>query len=183
MKDKMKTSQTGLDLIKKFEGCKLTAYQDLVGVWTNGWGNTHNVDPSSTITQEQADADLVKNVSDDELLVTHFVTSDINQNQFDALLSFAYNCGFHNLQVSTLLVKVNFGDFDGAAQEFLRWNHAGGKVLAGLTIRRQAESDLFQTAAVALAAVVEPMPVATPVVEPKVIEEVLQEPTGEPSWT
>ena len=186
MKDKMKTSQTGLDLIKHFEDCKLTAYQDSVGVWTNGWGNTHNVDPNATISQDQADADLIKNIGDDELLVTHFVTSDINQNQFDALISFAYNCGFHNLQKSTLLVKVNDGDFDGAAQEFHRWDHAGGKVLKGLTLRRQAESDLFLKELdpiLSVESIVEPVPVATPVVEPEVVEEVLQESTGEPSWT
>jgi len=141
-----KYSSNGLALTKEFEGCRLTAYQDSVGVWTIGYGHT-GPDvrwPGQRITQEQAEGLLMKDIKRFEDGVNRYVTWPwINQNQFDALVDFAFNLGLGNLASSTLLKKINGGDLKGAAEEFLRWDKAGGKVLAGLTRRRKAERDLF----------------------------------------
>lgn len=145
----MKISQAGIDLIKSFEGCYLKAYKCPAGVWTIGWGTTepiNGVKPHAgmKITQKQADDLLVKNLKNYEDTVNKYVTyKGFNQNQYDALVSFAYNCGCGALKTSTLLKKLNKGDVQGAANEFLRWNKANGKVLTGLTRRRNAEKELF----------------------------------------
>ncbi|WP_208952189.1 lysozyme [Rahnella sp. ChDrAdgB13] len=144
----MQTSQKGLELIKHFEGCELTAYQDSVGVWTIGYGWTQPVNgvpvgAGMTITQSVADELLVTGVVQYEQGVSRLVAVPLNQNQFDALVDFAYNLGVSALAGSTLLKKLNAGDYVGAADEFLRWNKAGGKVLSGLTRRRAAERELF----------------------------------------
>lgn len=144
----MKISGNGFNLIKQFEGCKLTAYQDSVGVWTIGYGWTQPVDgkPVSkgmTITQQKANDLLTEGVAQYEKGVTNLVTVSVNQNQFDALVDFAYNLGVNALKGSTLLKKLNAGDYSGAANEFTKWNKAGGKELAGLTRRREAEKSLF----------------------------------------
>lgn len=139
----MKMSDAGLALTEKFEGLRLQAYQDIVGVWTNGYGNTHNVVPGSTITLDQAISDLRDNIAGAEYVVNRVVTVPLKQGQFDALVDFVFNLGAGNFQSSTLLRKLNAKDYAGAAAEFNKWNHAGGKVVAGLTARRQAETDLF----------------------------------------
>lgn len=139
----MKISNNGIDLIKQFEGCRLTAYQDSVGVWTIGYGHTKGVKNGDSITQAQADAFLRDDVQVAESDVTRLVKVTLSQNQFDALVSFTYNLGVRSLSTSTLLRKLNAGDTKGAADEFLRWNKAGGKVLNGLTRRREAEQSLF----------------------------------------
>lgn len=140
----MKISQTGLDLIKSFEGLKLKAYQDVVGVWTVGFGSTGpHVKPGMVITAKQAEDLLRDDVSRFEACVSKQVTVALSQNQFDALVSFAFNLGCGNLGSSTLLKKLNAKDYAGAAAEFPKWNRAGGKVLAGLTRRREAEKALF----------------------------------------
>ena len=144
----MKLSKVGIDLIKSFEGCYLKAYKCPAGVWTIGWGTTEPIDgvkphEGMVITQKQADELLIKNLNGYENAVNEYVTYSINQNQFDALVSFAYNCGNGALKTSTLLKKLNAGDVHGAANEFLRWNKANGKVLNGLTRRREAERKLF----------------------------------------
>ena len=144
----MKLSKVGIDLIKSFEGCYLKAYKCPAGVWTIGWGTTEPIDgvkphEGMVITQKQADELLIKNLNGYENAVNEYVTYSINQNQFDALVSFAYNCGNGALKTSTLLKKLNAGDVHGAANEFLRWNKANGKVLSGLTRRREAERKLF----------------------------------------
>lgn len=139
----MNISQTGIKLIQSFEGCVLHAYKDAVGVPTIGWGHTGGVTLDQKITQAQADTLLIKDLQKFEDGVDKAVTREINQNQFDALVSFSYNCGLGNLGKSTLLKKVNAGDFVGAAKEFAKWNKAGGEVLAGLTKRRKAEAELF----------------------------------------
>ena len=144
----MNISKVGLDLIKSFEGCQLKAYKCPAGVWTIGWGTTEPINgikphEGMIITQQHADELLIKNLKGYENAVNKYVTYSINQNQFDALVSFAYNCGNGALKTSALLKKLNAGDVQGAANEFLRWNKANGKVLNGLTRRREAERKLF----------------------------------------
>ncbi|EPV8635277.1 lysozyme [Enterobacter hormaechei] len=144
----MQTSDKGIALIKEFEGCKLTAYQDSVGVWTIGYGWTQPVDGKSiragmTIKQETAERLLKTGLVSYESDVSRLVKVGLTQGQFDALVSFTYNLGSRSLSTSTLLRKLNAGDYTGAADEFLRWNKAGGKVLKGLTRRREAERALF----------------------------------------
>ncbi|MFX2580359.1 lysozyme [Enterobacter hormaechei] len=144
----MQTSEKGIALIKQFEGCKLTAYQDSVGVWTIGYGWTQPVDgkpirSGMTIKQETAERLLKTGLVSYESDVSRLVKVGLTQGQFDALVSFTYNLGARSLSTSTLLRKLNAGDYTGAADEFLRWNKAGGKVLNGLTRRREAERALF----------------------------------------
>ncbi|CAH3840489.1 glycoside hydrolase family protein [Enterobacter cloacae] len=144
----MQTSDKGIALIKQFEGCKLTAYQDSVGVWTIGYGWTQPVDgkpirAGMTIKQETAERLLKTGLVSYESDVSRLVKVGLTQGQFDALVSFTYNLGARSLSTSTLLRKLNSGDYAGAANEFLRWNKAGGKVLNGLTRRREAERALF----------------------------------------
>lgn len=143
----MRTSQRGLSLIKSFEGLRLRAYQDAVGVWTIGYGATRGVKAGMSISKEQAERMLLNDVQCFEPEVQRLITAPLNQNQWDALLSFTYNLGAANLESSTLRRLLNAGNYLGAAEQFLRWNKAGGKVLAGLTRRRQAERDLFMEAA------------------------------------
>ncbi|MBS6132789.1 MAG: lysozyme [Enterobacter cloacae] len=144
----MQTSEKGIALIKQFEGCKLTAYLDSVGVWTIGYGWTQPVDgkpirAGMTIKQETAERLLKTGLVSYESDVSRLVKVGLTQGQFDALVSFTYNLGARSLSTSTLLRKLNAGDYAGAADEFLRWNKAGGKVLNGLTRRREAERALF----------------------------------------
>lgn len=144
----MQISDKGISLIKQFEGCKLTAYQDSVGVWTIGYGWTQPVDgkpirAGMTIKQEAAERLLKTGLVSYESDVSRLVKVGLTQGQFDALVSFTYNLGSRSLSTSTLLRKLNAGDYAGAADEFLRWNKAGGKVLNGLTRRREAERALF----------------------------------------
>ena len=144
----MQTSDKGIALIKEFEGCKLTAYQDSVGVWTIGYGWTQPVDgkpirAGMTIKQETAERLLKTGMVSYGSDVSRLVKVGLTQGQFDALVSFTYNLGARSLSTSTLLRKLNAGDYAGAADEFLRWNKAGGKVLNGLTRRREAERALF----------------------------------------
>ena len=140
----MNISQKGISLIKSFEGLSLKAYKDSVGVTTIGYGSTGpHVSMGQTITEAQAESLLKNDLSRFEKGVSDLVTAPLNQNQFDALVSFSFNLGLGNLKSSTLLRKLNSLDYSGAAKEFERWNKAGGKVLAGLTRRRIAERDLF----------------------------------------
>ncbi|MWT35090.1 glycoside hydrolase family protein [Escherichia coli] len=144
----MQTSDKGIALIKQFEGCKLTAYQDSVGVWTIGYGWTQPVDgkpirAGMTIKQETAERLLKTGLVSYESDVSRLVKVGVTQGQFDALVSFTYNLRARSLSTSPLLRKLNAGDYTGAADEFLRWNKAGGKVLNGLTRRREAERALF----------------------------------------
>lgn len=139
----MKTSQRGIDLIKSFEGCELKAYRDSVGVLTIGYGHTVGVKDGDRITQEQADAILASDLAIYEDGVRSLVRRTMTQGQFDALVSFSFNVGLGALGKSTLLRMLNSGDYAGASQQFARWNKAGGKVLNGLTRRREAERALF----------------------------------------
>lgn len=140
----MHTSQKGLDLIKSFEGLRLTAYKCPADVWTIGYGTTAGVKPGQTITKERAEELLREDVKRFEEQVLRLVKMPLTQGQFDALTSFVYNLGAGNLSNSTLLRLLNAGDYAGAAAQFERWNKAGGKVLAGLARRRAAERALFE---------------------------------------
>lgn len=145
----MKLNKAGADLIKSFEGCKLTAYKCSANKETIGYGNTFYEDGTpvklgDTITQERAESLFVMISDSFAAKVKPLITSTVNENQFGALVSFAYNCGIANLRSSTLLRKVNANPNDMTIRnEFARWNKAGGKVLAGLTRRRKAEADLY----------------------------------------
>ena len=136
-------SDRGADLIKAAEGLRLTAYRCPAGVWTIGFGHTANVKEFDTCTIEQADALLFEDCFEAEEAVKQLVKVPINQNQFDALVSFTFNLGVTRLEKSTLLRKLNTGDYIGCALEFPRWNKAGGKILPGLVKRRLEEQTLF----------------------------------------
>ena len=139
----MVISQNGIDLIKSFEGCELKSYLCPAKVWTIGYGHTSGVKRGDEINQAQAERYLKADLIQFEKDVIKLVKVPINQNQFDALVSFAYNCGTRALSGSTLLRKLNAKDYAGAADEFERWNKADGKVLPGLVRRRAAEKRLF----------------------------------------
>ena len=141
----MKYSDKGMALTESFEGLSLQPYKDVAGIWTDGYGNTHGVVPGVTITMEQAVTDLASNIEGAEFVVNKVVTVPLTQNQFDALVDFVFNLGSGNFQSSTLLRKLNAGDYPGASQEFPKWNHAGGVEVAGLTRRRLAEQQLFNS--------------------------------------
>lgn len=141
----MRTSQKGINLIKQFEGCSLQAYKCPAGKWTIGYGHTKGVKQGQKITQAKAEELLKSDLINYEKGVTKAVKVPINQNQYDALVSFSYNVGLAALRTSTLLKKLNKKDYTGAANEFMRWNKANGKVLNGLTKRRAAEQKLFKT--------------------------------------
>jgi len=141
----MKINQRGLDVIKSFEGCKLSAYLCPAKVWTIGYGHTGaDVKQGMNISLTQADDLLKKDLAKFEDGVTKLVTNVINENQFSALVSFAYNCGLGNLKSSTLLRKLNINPQDITIKnEFAKWNKAAGRELAGLTRRRKVESELY----------------------------------------
>ncbi|HHB6968712.1 TPA: lysozyme [Klebsiella pneumoniae] len=147
----MQISNNGIALIKRFEGCRLTAYPD-PGTggypWTIGYGWTGKVDgkpikPGMNIDDATADRLLRTGVVSFEQAVSQMLKVSVTQNQYDALVSLAYNIGTRALSTSTLMKKLNAGDVKGAADEFLRWNRSGGKVMAGLTNRRKAEREVF----------------------------------------
>ena len=131
-------------MVKHFEGFEDTAYLCPANVWTIGYGRTKNVREGDRITEPQAERDLQEELEEFGAQVLGVVDVSLTQNEFDALASWTYNLGVGNLQSSTLLKKLNAGDKDSVPSEMLRWNKAAGKVLAGLTTRRQAEADLWQ---------------------------------------
>jgi len=139
----MNLGYNGTKLLKFFEGCRLTAYQDSVGVWTIGYGHTKGVFEGMSITQEEAEQMLLTELEEYEGYVEKYVTVPLTQNQFDALVVWVYNLGPTNFRKSTLLKELNSGNYTAAGQEITKWNKAGGKVLAGLVKRREAEALLF----------------------------------------
>lgn len=139
----MKINQTGLDLIKRFEGLETKAYRCPAGILTIGYGHTTGVKEGDTCTPEQAEAWLREDCQVAELTVSANVNVPLNQNQFDALVSFIFNLGSGNFVKSTLLKKLNTSDYRGAADELDRWVNAGGRKLPGLVKRRAAEKALF----------------------------------------
>jgi lysozyme len=137
-------SQSGLKLTEHFEGVRLEAYQDVRGVWTIGYGHTGpDVYPGLKITQTVAEALLISDVHKAESCVNQCVTVTITQNEFDALVDFTFNDGTVAFARSTLLKRLNSGDYAGAAGQFALWVNAGGHKISNLVIRRQAEHDLF----------------------------------------
>jgi lysozyme len=139
----MRINDEGLELIKQFEGLRLRAYKDAVGVTTIGFGHTRTAKDGMVITEQQAEDLLREDLKDAEQGVTRVVKVPLGSNEFSALVSFVFNLGIGNLSKSTLLKKLNAGDRVGASGEFLKWNKAGGRVLNGLTRRREAERRLF----------------------------------------
>lgn len=144
MKNKMQISQQGIEALKFFEGLRLTVYKDSAGLDTIGYG--HLVKPGesfTTITEAEAEQLLKADISYAEDAVNRLVKVDLDQNQYDALVSFVYNVGAGAFADSTLLKRLNYGDYQGAANELDRWNKAGGRVIDGLVSRRYHEKRLF----------------------------------------
>ena len=139
----MKISNNGLQLIKHFEGLVLKAYKCPAGVWTIGYGHTKDVQPGDEWSESHADHMLEVEMEEYEGYIHDSVTAPINQDQFDALVSWVYNLGGGNLNASTMLKVLNAGQYEEVPAQMMRWNKAGGKVLEGLTRRRQAEANLF----------------------------------------
>lgn len=142
----MITSDKGIELIKSHEGLRLDAYLDAVNIWTIGYGHTgDDVYEGLQIDEDESVRLLRSDLHAAEDCVDSYVDVKISQEQFDALVSLVYNIGCKAFRNSTLLKLLNGENYEGAAEQFHRWNKAGGKVLAGLTKRRQDEFDLFVT--------------------------------------
>jgi len=144
----MKTSKAGRDAISGHEGVRLKAYRDSAGIWTIGVGHTAAAGPPKpvpgmTISQDECDDILSRDLEKFEAVIDAAVTVPLNQNEFDALVSLVFNIGGGAFGRSTVRRKLNAGDRAGAADAFLMWNKAGGRVVRGLTIRRKAERALF----------------------------------------
>lgn len=139
----MKVSLAGRELIKEFEGFRNAAYQDVVGVWTIGYGFTEGVKPGQRMTLGQASARLATELARYESAVLAACKVPPNQNQFDALCSLAWNIGTGAIARSSVIKAHNRGDFQSAARAFGLWNKAGGKEWPGLTRRRAAEAALY----------------------------------------
>ena len=139
----MNISQEGLGLIKKFEGCELNSYKCAAGVWTIGYGSTHGIEEGMSISKSRAEELLLEDISEFEDHVMNNVKVSLNQNQFDAMVSWTFNLGAGNLKSSTLLKVLNGNDYEDVPEQIKRWNKAGGKVLEGLIRRREAEALLF----------------------------------------
>jgi lysozyme len=155
MNEDRKLTPAGANLIKHFEGClkqvgpdQFKAYSCPAGVLTIGHGHTNHhgrkFNSGDMWSRDECDAEFLSDMAGFERDVRKYVKVPLQPWQFDALVSFTYNCGAGALQKSTLLKKVNAGDFEGAAKEFHKWNKANGKTLSGLTRRRASESLLFQ---------------------------------------
>lgn len=139
----MKTGTKGIELIKMSEGLRLETYADSVGILTIGYGHTRTATPGMKITEAMAETLLLGDLCQCEMTLSS-LDLKLNQNQFDACVSFIFNLGGGNFKNSTLLKKIKVNPNDPSiADEFLRWDKAGGKVLAGLTVRRQAEASLY----------------------------------------
>jgi lysozyme len=151
-------TQAGIDLVKSFEGCRLTAYQDdsPARLWTVGYGSTHEVTPGMVITAEDAESRLAADLETIALLVkTYLRDTELEDNQFSAVVSFCFNVGFGKDGVkdgfaclaaggpSTMLKCLLQGDINGASEEFPKWDKIGGAVSAGILRRRMAEKALF----------------------------------------
>jgi lysozyme len=138
-----KTNKAGIELIKHFEGLHTEAYLCPANVWTIGYGHTAGVRKGQLITEAEAEEFLIEDLSSAEKSVDRFITCELNDNHFAALVSFTFNLGAGNLKTSTLRRKLNGGDYDAVPSELARWVKAGGKTLSGLVRRRAAEGELF----------------------------------------
>lgn len=143
----MRTGPAGIALIKSFEGLRLEAYKDIVGVWTIGYGHTGDVEPGQRITKAQAHDLLAADLVPREAAVGRLSSVSLNQNEFDALVSFVYNLGEDAFRRSSLRRELNANNRQAAADWFLAWDKArvGGKLVRvkGLSNRRAAERELF----------------------------------------
>ncbi|MCT8350166.1 lysozyme [Photorhabdus temperata] len=139
----MQISEKGLKALKGYEGCNLTAYRCPAGVWTIGYGHTRGVKPGDVVTEQQAEQFLLDDLAPVYLTIEANVKVPLTQGQLDALCSFIFNCGTGAFVRSTLLKKLNAGDYRGAVGQFMEWNKAGGRVLPGLDARRASERTMF----------------------------------------
>ncbi len=136
-------SIAGRELTESFEGCQLSAYQDVKGVWTIGYGHTNGVMPGDTCTQQDAEDWLQQDIQWAAHAVAAEVNVELTQGEFDALVDFVFNVGSGNFRTSTLLKMLNAGDYAGAAHQLEQWDMSGGKHVAGLLRRRLAEEKEF----------------------------------------
>jgi lysozyme len=144
MENRLFYTLDGLHLTQQFESCRLTAYQDVKGVWTIGWGHTGpEVVEGLVWTQAQADAALQADIQWAVNVVNHLVTFQLTQEEFNATVDFVFNVGSGNFASSTLLKDLNAGNLTDAAAQFERWDKSGGQVIAGLLRRRNAEAQEF----------------------------------------
>ncbi|HVW56009.1 MAG TPA: lysozyme, partial [Rhizobiaceae bacterium] len=157
----------GLELIKSFEGLRLQAYRDSVGIWTIGYGHTAGVKAGQTITEVQASQFLLADLSDAEGAVEKFVTVPLNDNQFAALVSLTFNIGAEAFRRSTLRKKLNAGDYAAVPGQLTLWVKGAGKTIPGLVRRRKAESDLWNTPSIAASATQKPVQPPPPVPAPE----------------
>lgn len=140
--------QAAVNLVKQFEGCRLDAYPDVgtgAAPWTIGYGHTGLVNAGDSISSADAERLLGIDLAKAGASVESLLSVAVNDNEFSALVSFCFNLGSGNLRSSTLLRKLNGRDISGAADEFVKWDRAAGRVLAGLLARREAERTLFLT--------------------------------------
>ncbi|PHM75099.1 lysozyme [Xenorhabdus kozodoii] len=144
----MEISESGINKLKSYEGLRLQAYPDPAtgaAPWTIGYGHTRGVKPGQVITAQQAEEFLHQDLNPIYGAIQRLVKVPLTQGQFDALCSFIFNVGIGNFTHSTLLKKLNAGDYQGAAREFLKWDRADGRELAALRMRRQSEKETFLT--------------------------------------
>lgn len=140
----VKLGEAGKSLIQSYEKCELKAYLPTPDdVWTLGWGHTKLVSQGDTCTKEEADQWFLEDIKWVEDCVNKSVTAHINQNEFDALCSLCFNIGCTAFGKSTLVKLLNQADYDGAREQFKRWDKQKGQVVRGLTRRRASEAELF----------------------------------------
>jgi lysozyme len=142
----MEYSKQGQEMTERFEGVRTTAYRDIKGVLTIGFGHTSGVKEGDTCTPEQAEAWLLEDIASAVACVNASVTVELTQPEFDALVDLVFNIGSGAFEKSTLLRELNSGDYAAAAKQFEVWDHAGGKEVAGLLRRRLAEEQEFNNA-------------------------------------
>lgn len=142
----MSVTQQTVDLVKKFEGFRSKAYRCPAGVWTIGYGTTSGVSKGQQVTQGEAELMLSTDLAVAINAVRNAVKVKLNDNQLSALASFVYNVGEGAFKGSTLLKKLNAGDYGAVPSELRKWTHAGGRMLVGLAVRRDAEAKLWNKA-------------------------------------
>lgn len=145
----MQISFKGIETLKELEGFRSKAYKDTGGVWTIGYGTTilngNPVEPGQCITEAEAQIALRLALAISQTVVNKSVRVTVTQSMFDALVSFVYNVGMTAFKNSTMLVKLNFRDYKGAAKQFDRWVYDNGKIIPGLVSRRKIERALFES--------------------------------------
>lgn len=145
MRASTRINTAGLTFIASFEGLRLHAYRDVGGIWTIGYGHTGAVKSNQTITKQQAMNFLRADLAVAEQAVHRYVNVGLNQNRYNALVSFVFNCGAGAFRTSTLLKQLNGGDYGQVPSQLLRWNKVNGRPVEGLTRRRTAEGKLWRT--------------------------------------